>query len=605
MSVRQAVVSAPSQAEEGHGRPHVLRRAVARAPVVVAGLFLLGLGLRLYGFWWGKPYSLHNDEAFVLAHTIKLLRHVREGGLPDPETMIYGVWPFYQLALAYTALNAVGGWLGLPTSVPLMYVGRWISAFYGAAGVVALYALGKRLYGVRAGLWAAAFWAVMPLSVRDSHFATVDVQFAVWLVVVYFALWRIVRHGRWRDFLLAGGLVGLTLAVRLSALPLLGALFLAHLLRVPPSQPPDTPRTVSQSGAKVWSRVKPYLQALRSPRPYVAVLVALGTWAFLSLPVLDDLPAHLAGDTNSDLNVQSLVARGVIQPLYTVQFDLTRPYLYHLTDLFPWGMGWPLALLAYAGWIYSLGRLLRGDRRDWLLASWTVPYFLTVGGWYVKFIRYIIPLLPFLALYAARLVAQASEGRPPRWVRRAFGLVAVGAWAYAALFSLAYVHIYAEPDTRLQAVAWVKAHVPPGSTLMVEFDASTKFAIHPEWFGLDVYRLRVLDHYAPDGRRGVLWQAPPLSPEEKWAYMLRVLDRSDYVLISEAWATVFPRLPKRFPAEARFYTRLFDGTLGYRLVATFQACPRLGPWRFCDEGAELSWRYFDHPRVYIFERVKP
>jgi len=572
---------------------------IAPARLLLALLTLLAFALRAYGFWWGKPYDLHNDEAFVIVHTLKMIGHVRAGGLPDPQTMIYGVWPFYQLGivggLTRMAVGLVEGVIGHHRNIPYLYVGRLISAGYGTAGVLALYALGKRMFDTRTGLWAAAFWAVMPLGVRNSHFATVDIQFAVWLVLTYLVLWNVAERGRRRDYVLAAVMMGLALATRLSALPIFAAFVVAHIA----SLGRDTRYRISD--IRYWTS-----RLLRSPRLYVTVLASLALWAVLSIPVLDDLPAHLAGDTNSDLNVQSLVAKGDIRPLYTVQFELTRPYIYHLAHLFPWAMTWPLALLAYAGWLYSLWRMTRGDRRDWLLAAWTLPYFLTVGGWYVKFFRYVIPLLPFLALYAARLVADRGrwtmDARLSSAVHYLSSIIATLAFLVALLFSLAYLHIYARPDTRLQALAWMKAHIPPKSTVMIEFDASNKFAIHPEWYGLTRYNLRVLDHYQVNGKRGRFWQAPPVSPTEKWDYMTRILDHADYVVISEAWAKVFPRLPRRFPAEAEFYTRLFEGRLGYHLVARFQECPQLGPWRFCDDAAEMSWRYFDHPRMYIFKR---
>ncbi len=582
--------------------------APARTHLLLTLLLFLAFLLRAYGFWWGRPYALHNDESFVITHTLKMLAHVRAGALPDPETMIYGVWPFYQLGLVGTAVRGVIGFLGALVgyggNLSFLYIGRLLSALYGALGVLALYVLGARMFSQRTGLWAAAFWAVMPLSVRDSHFATVDVQFAVWLVLTYVALWNVAERGRARDYILAAVMMGLTLATRLSALPIFAAFLVALWIR-----------TGDDRASSIVHRLS---SILRTPALYLVPLASLTLWAILSVPVLDDLPAHLAGDTNSDLNVQSMVARGTLRPLYTVQFELTRPYLYHLTHLFPWAMTWPLALLAYAGWLYSLWRMARGDQRDWLLAAWTLPYFLTVGGWYVKFFRYIIPLLPFLALYAARLVADTQNytSRLPHHASRItyhasrithyasylLTLLATLAFLAPLLFSLAYLHIYARPDTRLQALAWIKEHIPPGTTVMMEFDASTKFAIHPERFGLDVYDLRVLNHYEVKGRVGRFWQAPDVSPDEKWAYMMEVVDDAAYIVITEAWADVFPRLPHRFPAEAKFYTQLFNGDLGYTLVAQFQECPQLGPWRLCDEGAEMSWRYFDHPRVYVFKR---
>jgi len=573
--------------------------AVVQNHFPVLLLTLLALALRVYGFWWGSPYDFHNDEAFVIAHTLKMIAHVKAGELPDTHTMIYGVWPFYQLGLiggvVRTLVGFVGPWLGLHHNIPYMFIGRLISALYGALGVPGLYVLGKRMFARETGLWAAVFWAVMPLSVRDSHFATVDVQFAVWLVFTYIVLWNVATRDRRRDDVLAAVMIGLALATRLSALPLFAAFAVALWIRVSDQVPPRTGRGLASLRYRLTKLV-------RTPTLYLVPLAALALWAALSIPVLDDLPAHLAGDTNSDLNVQSLVAKGTIRPLYTVQFELTRPYLYHLTHLFPWAMTWPLALLAYVGWLYSLWRMTHGDRRDWLLAAWTLPYFLTVGGWYVKFFRYIIPLLPFMALYAARIITLPINPRASRVVHGGRRIIASLAFLTALLYSVAYLHIYAQPDTRLQTLQWMKKHIPPGATVMLEFDASNKFAIHPEWFGLEKYHLRVLNHYEVNGKTGTFWQAPPVSPEEKWTYMVHVLDHADYVVISEAWADVFLRLPHRFPAEAEFYRRLFDGTLGYRLVARFQECPQLGPWQLCDEGAEMSWRYFDHPRMYVFER---
>ncbi len=615
---------------------HSVLACITPTRVLLALLTLLAFALRAFGFWWGSPYDFHNDEAFVIVHTLKMIAHVQAGELPDTHTMIYGVWPFYQLGLigglVRTLVGFVGPWLGIHHNIPYMYIGRLISALYGALGVPGLYMLGKRMFDRQTGLRAAAFWAVMPLSVRDSHFATVDIQFAVWLVFTYIVLWNVAERGRRQDYILAAVMMGLALATRLSALPIFAAyavaLFIQHSSLLPTTSP-DASRITRHFSPLIADITSVFPRALhilyrvmslsyrlsrllRNPKLYTVPLAALAIWGVLSVPVLDDLPAHLAGDTNSDLNVQSLVAKGDIRPLYTVQFELTHPYVYHLTHLFPWAMTWPLALLAYAGWLYSLWRMLKGDRRDWLLAAWTLPYFITVGGWYVKFFRYIIPLLPFMALYAARLATHPLIPHPsplthrsPRIARYVTFLprvLATLAFLTAFLYSLAYLHIYIRPDTRLQTLRWMNEHIPPGATVMLEFDASNKFAIHPEWFGLEKYHLRILNHYEVNGRTGKFWQAPPVSPQEKWAYMTRVLDRADYVIISEAWADVFPRLPHRFPAEAKFYRELFDGTLGYQLVATFRECPQLGPWRLCDDGAEMSWRYFDHPRMYVFRR---
>ena len=47
-------------------------------------------------------------------------------------------------------------------------------------------------------------------------------------------------------------------------------------------------------------------------------------------------------------------------------------------------------------------------RAEWVLLAWTLPYFAFTGALYVKFPRYLLPLTPLLALYAARLLLRSS-----------------------------------------------------------------------------------------------------------------------------------------------------------------------------------------------------
>jgi hypothetical protein len=45
------------------------------------------------------------------------------------------------------------------------------------------------------------------------------------------------------------------------------------------------------------------------------------------------------------------------------------------------------------------------------------------------------------------------------------------------------------------------------------------------------------------------------------------------------------------------------GRLGFELIKTFKVYPKLFGYEINDDSAELSFRLFDHPRVYIFKRV--
>jgi len=52
----------------------------------------------------------------------------------------------------------------------------------------------------------------------------------------------------------------------------------------------------------------------------------------------------------------------------------------------------------------------------------------------------------------------------------------------------------------------------------------------------------------------------------------------------------------------QYYRDLFAGRLGFQLVRTFKVYPSLLGHRIVDDGAELTFRLFDHPRVFVFVR---
>src|SRR5688500_5702725 len=71
-----------------------------------------------------------------------------------------------------------------------------------------------------------------------------------------------------------------------------------------------------------------------------------------------------------------------------------------------WGMGLPLGLMAWAGFLWAVWRSLKDeDQAAWmqfaLPLTWAGGYFLFMGTRWVKSVRYFLPLYPFMALFAA------------------------------------------------------------------------------------------------------------------------------------------------------------------------------------------------------------
>ncbi|MBI5564990.1 MAG: glycosyltransferase family 39 protein, partial [Chloroflexi bacterium] len=124
--------------------------------------------------------------------------------------------------------------------------------------------------------------------------------------------------------------------------------------------------------------------------------------------------------------------------------------------------------------------------------------------------------------------------------------------------------------------------------------------------------------------------------EEKRAQIIQSLQQSDYVTMASnrAYGSM-SRQPLRYPLTAEYYRLMFSGQLGFKLVASIESYPTLGPLTFPDQettqylglwpdptrcpqanvpqcqglvnvnfpSAEEAFSVYDHPRVLVFEKT--
>ncbi len=557
---------------------------------LLVGILLVAAALRFYGFWWGYPYSFHGDENFVFTMTLRLDQHFRETGSWNPQVSTYGSLPFYVLWLTWRAANALLSMLNHPfgmNTAPIMLVGRLISATLGTLTVWALYLLGSRLWSQRVGVLAAAFLAVAVSPVRESHFYAVDTMMVFWAVLAMVFAAGVLLEGRGRDYVLTGVLSGLSLSTKAAGLPLLVPLVTSHLLRV---------------DAFSLRPLRLHLRRALDRRIALMLGTALGLFLIINPWPIVDARNYWAHNANYALATQFDVVRGAYRPFYTMHFEHTLPYIYHLTNPLLWGLGPVLEFVALVGLVYSMWKAWQGDKRDLLVLAWVIPYGLIVGSWYAKFVRYVLPLLPFFALLAARwLVPWATDAIPwRRWLAR--GLIGLTLLT-TTFYALAYMNIYRQPDTRLQALRWIEENIPPGSTILVERDSTLKFNQLNTRYKLTQYHIKVLDHYGQVEQTDPQFFNPtPPDPEEVRKELYSSLEGVDYIILSDTWMGRYLALPDLFPVEYEFYSRLRDGELGFRLIKTFKVYPEFLGIRIVDDNAELTFRLFDHPWIYVFKR---
>lgn len=459
----------------------------------------------------------------------------------------------------------------------LTAVGRALTALFDVGTVLVLFLLGKRLYGPTAGLLAAALLAVTVLHIQLAHFFTSDPYMTFFVVAaIYFMVAahgsgkQVSTGGRRRELIylsLAGAMVGLAVGSKFTSVLLLLPLFWTAWI--------------------IGLRGRRWLPVLMAAVVAFAVFAVTNPFALLDWTCVPVEPNGGLGALASNLSrscylqnimTQNAMVRGRIDLGFTRQYAETTPYLYFVEMLLRWGMGPFLGLLGLAGLAWATwdvaGSL--GGSREWrdtfsrLAAQpivigllWVLPYFILTGSFYVKFIRYMQPIIPFLLLFGVAMLCQWRSLAGRRTV--AAVMLAAG-----ALYALAFVALYAGEHPWNAASRWIFENIPSGTMILSEqWDDYLPVSMR---IG-DTMRLR-----AEYPNAELTWLSAPdaADDEAKLTANLKLLADSEYLtILSNRVYGVVPRLPERYPLSGQFHQLLFDGALGYEPVWVGGRSPHL------------------------------
>jgi hypothetical protein len=528
-----------------------MERSKRTVRLLVALLLALGALARIWGNDYGLPHTYHPDEGHIVNRAIRF-----HGGDLDPR---FFNWPSLYMYLMSGVYGLLFGWRGVLKAFSenpgvFYLVGRTVTALMGAATIGVVYGLGTRLYGTPVGVLAAVFMTANLLHIRDSHYITTDVPLAFLLAVSVWFTSRYWQEGRRSDAWWSGLFAGLAASMKYPGGLALLALLLAHVGRPRPAGPR-------------WHWI------VGPP------LVGAGVLA---------LAGFLAGTPYAAITPVAF-ARGVLSELrevHTVQFgnEADMPgYLFHLLHSFPEGMGLLPFGLALVGLLFAVAR---PGWREAILLAFPLPYFLVIGAWSSRFERYVLPLLPFLAVLAAlgleRLVAAARRridgrvGGPLRAMTPAAGL-ALAAALVVAPEAVRIVHwhlLLARPDTRQVAGAWIEERIPPGARIAME-PYSPAIRLSPAMVRAERERLGD-DVSAQVARRRFdrfLATAGAQGDQGYWLFRLNAYDFGwlrdrgvEYVVLSGFTYQRYQRACDRYVEACRFYRELERlGTLVYTI----------------------------------------
>ncbi len=456
--------------------------------IFMAYILIAGAYLRLVGLDWDEEQHLHPDERFLTMVETSIVPveslgdyfNTAESSL-NPHNRGHGFFVYGTLPIFI--VRYVADWLGDTGYGQVYLVGRALSALTDLAVVWLVYLTASRLYDRRVGVLGAAFYAFAVLPIQQSHFFTVDTftNFFTFLAI-YFAVEvltsgergagseevplsarhapRLWSHPVFWPSMLFGLVLGMAVASKVNAAPvavvLPGAAAL-YLLRLTPG---ERQREAGRVMLYVVLAGLVGLLTFRMMQPY-----AFSGPGFLGLK-----PNPLWIENLTSLRAQ---AGGDVDFPPALQWA-RRPVWFSWQNLVTWGLGLPLGLSAWAGFLWMGWRSWKGEwRRHILLWGWTVLYFVWQSLQWNSTMRYQLPIYPTLAIFAAWFVfalARLDVGTPQRAnVRRvlAFGLgglvlVATFGWAFS------FTRIYTQPHPRVEATRWMFQNFPGPITLNIE-----------------------------------------------------------------------------------------------------------------------------------------
>ncbi len=503
---------------------------------------------------------------------------------------------FYLLSLVYGPILLLGHWQGIPVTDLNLYgtlylMGRGVSLVMGLGCVILVYGLAQTLFDRRTGIFAALAFVLNTVYVYYAKTLNLDIPMVFWLLIFLGFYLRILRRHRLRDYLAAT--TALTLSVCTKD-PAYGFSVLAF-----PFVLVHYRFWRSQRGQPIrWGQV------WRDRR--VGYSLAWGLGLFL---ILRNALFNFAGFIEHFDNI--LYGSASIRPRYSEDLSGQLAMLgqtgVHLRVIFGWGLlGTAIAGIALVLW--PLGRSLVGQLRAtsaqpgqglgrsltgetwlsvWLWVPFVSYYLFYIVPIFYNPVRYLVPYVPLLAVFAGKALADWSRPRQ-RWATAKRAIV-LGVLIYSFFYAFS-VNSLMINDVRYEVEDWMRAEIPTDAKLLGVGISKYLPRFHdwePQIYGNPGTCCGQERH---DCARSTL-EDPTVDQIAQ--------SQPDYIILSSA----YDRRRYAFDSpQFAFFEQLETGQLGYEQVLRSRRNPR---WNLLDR-EEIDYRREDDMRVYSsFDKIDP
>jgi len=408
---------------------------ISLVAILVAAFFL-----RVYGIGFGLPYTVHPDEPMIAERAISMLKsgNLNPGWFGWPSLYMYMQLPVYVLRFLYGVSKGGPGIIESYHSGYYLW-GRFMTACLGTLTVGLIYALGKKLLDRRTGILAALLLAFSFLHVSDSHYITADVPVTFFVVLTVLVSFWIIEKGDVKFYLLGGLLTGFAIATKYTGGVVILCLFFAYIFRL-------------MRGKKEYERI-------------FYCLIALVCGFLVGVPyAIKEIPTFL-GNIATEINEYTTLGH--------LSHEGTANWWYYSKYLYREGLGRGIFVFSLAGVVVAA---IKSTERRFLCILFLVAYFLWVSSCKVRFVRALMPILPFFPLFAAFFLSSLwgwLAKREPFKERGALVnlliILLIGVMLFFPLRNAwSFSYNLNKTDPRILTKEWVETHIPQGAVIADE-----------------------------------------------------------------------------------------------------------------------------------------
>ncbi len=513
----------------------------------LAAILVAATGLRVYRLDWGLPEFIFNDTRI---HFVEAAAHVVAKGDWILDRFVHPPLYPYLLSIVTLVSSILTGrevhLIGPESQADMAWIvliGRATTAALGTVLVGTIYLLARRLVGTRAALFAAAFFAISPLHVIESHRINVDTPMLILAVLSAHQAIVAFQQRQSGRLLVSFALAAAAGAVKYTGL-FAGTLPIWVALRWPVESWPQRAKFILYGG-----------------------LASAAAFLICMSPVLLNWSTFVR-------NIQEVFYIGIFHgaPGQNLTGDsfVYAPYLYLLFVGLPFVLGWAVLLASIAG----VPVLLFSNRRALaLIAAAALPFFLLQGAAETATARYYFPLAPSLVITAGAFAAWSIKRLP----RLGTALV-IGILAYSTVLTVSQVQrIGGAPQAAIARDLHLLTEAKKHAGISLRSRRQPKLVIGYPYWASSLYDALYPEISSNDDRRLVYFPkvlrfpGDALPAEEALEGDREWIDRHgvDVIIVTSRWENLKARKSFR-DREAQFYQHLIKERLGLRRAAHYE-----------------------------------